>query len=104
VISPRHATAADADAVVALAQSAYRGDASRAGWTTEADLLDGPRTDAAMVRDLIATDGSVVLVADDADRPGTLLSSCHLERRGDATYLGLFAVRPDTQGQGIGRR
>lgn len=102
MITPRPATAADADAVVALAQSAYRGDASRAGWTTEAELLDGPRTDAPMVRDLIAADGSVVLVADDAVRPGSLLACCHLERRGDATYLGLFAVRPDTQGQGVG--
>ena len=102
MIAPRPATAADADAVVALAQSAYRGDVSRAGWTTEADLLDGPRTDAEMVRDLIAAEGSVVLVADDGDRPGSLLACCHLERRGDATYLGLFAVRPDTQGHGTG--
>ena len=40
----RAATAADIDAVVALVESAYRGDASRQGWTTEADFLDGRRT------------------------------------------------------------
>ena len=42
----RRATAADAERVVALVNSAYRGETSRAGWTTEADLLGGQRTDA----------------------------------------------------------
>ncbi|HET6795504.1 MAG TPA: hypothetical protein VFH45_13725, partial [Acidimicrobiales bacterium] len=36
----------DVDAVVALVESAYRGEASRQGWTTEADLLAGRRTGA----------------------------------------------------------
>jgi len=36
----RCATFADVADVVRLVESAYRGDASRAGWTTEADLLD----------------------------------------------------------------
>ncbi len=40
------ATHTNIHAVVALVESAYRGDASRVGWTTEADLLDGQRTDA----------------------------------------------------------
>lgn len=43
-----------------------------------------------------------MLVADDVDRPDSLLASCHLERRAAATYLGLFAVRPDTLGWEIG--
>ena len=42
----RSATLDDVDAIVALVTSAYRGDASRAGWTTEADFLDGNRIDA----------------------------------------------------------
>ena len=42
----RTARADDVRAIVALVQSAYRGEASRAGWTTGADLLDGQRTDA----------------------------------------------------------
>lgn len=98
----RRASAEDADAVVALAHSAYRGDSSRQGWTTEADLLDGGRTDAPMVRDLIAAEGSVVLVADDDAEPGSLLVCCHMERRPDSAYLGLFAVRPGMQGRGLG--
>ncbi|HEY7873115.1 MAG TPA: hypothetical protein VIC31_10400, partial [Rudaea sp.] len=48
----RNAAPADAPAIVALVESAYRGDASRAGWTTEADLLDGQRVDAAGVEEI----------------------------------------------------
>src|SRR4051794_13241714 len=43
----REAGPADLGAIVALVESAYRGESSRAGWTTEADLLDGQRTDRA---------------------------------------------------------
>ncbi len=42
----RNAGEADIGAIVALVEGSYRGDASRAGWTTEADLLDGMRIDA----------------------------------------------------------
>ena len=41
----RLAESRDVGAIVGLIDSAYRGDASRAGWTTEADLLDSQRTD-----------------------------------------------------------
>jgi uncharacterized glyoxalase superfamily protein PhnB/GNAT superfamily N-acetyltransferase len=88
-------------AVVALVQSAYRGEASRAGWTTEADLLDGQRTDSEEVGGLISKPGSEILLA---EAPGELVASCHLERRSAATaYFGMFAVRPGRQGGGIGR-
>jgi GNAT superfamily N-acetyltransferase len=99
----RDATAADVEAVVALVQSAYRGDSSRAGWTTEADLIDGQRTDAAAVTAIIDSPDSRVLlaVADDA----TVLGCCQLERRpAGVAYFGLFAVSPVLQGGGIGHR
>ncbi|WP_030273253.1 GNAT family N-acetyltransferase [Streptomyces sp. NRRL B-24484] len=96
----RAAGPADVPAVVALVESAYRGEASRAGWTTEADLLDGQRTDEAGVAEVVARQGSVVLLAE-AD--GALLACCHLERRTGAAYFGMFSVRPALQGGGIGR-
>jgi len=55
-----------------LVESAYRGEASRAGWTTEADLLDGQRTDPAGVAELIAKPGSCLLLA---ERDGVLLAA-----------------------------
>ncbi|MEX5632304.1 alpha/beta hydrolase, partial [Parafrankia sp. FMc2] len=48
-LTVRVAGVGDAPTIVDLIESAYRGERSRAGWTTEADLLDGQRTDLAMV-------------------------------------------------------
>ncbi|GAA2244628.1 MULTISPECIES: GNAT family N-acetyltransferase [Kitasatospora] len=96
----RPAVAADVPALVALVESAYRGEASRAGWTTEADLLDGRRTDAAGVTEAIEHPHGLVLVA---ERDGELLACCQLERRGHIAYFGMFSVRPERQGGGLGR-
>jgi GNAT superfamily N-acetyltransferase len=103
----RDAGPADVEAVVALVESAYRGDASRAGWTTEADLLDGHRTDAADVTRLLEAPASFILLAiDPADAgPAGIVGCCHLTRRDVTTaYFGMFAVRPTRQGGGTGRR
>jgi GNAT superfamily N-acetyltransferase len=96
------ATDAEAPAVVALVESAYRGDASRAGWTTEADLLEGQRTDVEAVGAIRASPASQLLLA--RDEGGELVACCQLERReGDVCYFGMFAVRPGRQGGGLGR-
>lgn len=94
------ATAQDSAAIVALAQSAYRGDASRGGWTTEADLLDGQRIDADMLVQFLAPPDDVIMLARADD--GALLACCHLHRDGDWAQFGLFAVSPAAQGSGIG--
>ena len=97
----RAATDADIDAIVALVTSAYRGDASRAGWTTEADLLDGARIDPDILRGDIARDGSRVVLA---ERDGALLACAHVAIDGDAGYFGMFSVVPGLQGGGIGKQ
>ncbi|HVR82212.1 MAG TPA: GNAT family N-acetyltransferase [Luteimonas sp.] len=98
------AEAADVDAIVALVTSAYRGDASRQGWTTEADFLDGNRIDADVLRQDIERPRSRVLLA---ERDGELLACAHIaiEPSGDAEagYFGMFSVRPHLQGAGIGK-
>ncbi|MFI9270909.1 GNAT family N-acetyltransferase [Kitasatospora sp. NPDC052896] len=96
----RTATAQDTVALVELVESAYRGEASKAGWTTEADLLDGQRTDHEAVAELLAAPESRVLLA---ERAGRLLACCQLDRRGTSAYFGMFSVRPDQQGGGVGR-
>ncbi|WP_049622068.1 GNAT family N-acetyltransferase [Frateuria defendens] len=96
----RSAAPADAEAVVALVESAYRGDASRRGWTTEADLLDGRRTNVEDVAALIAgPQGRIVLL----EQGGRLRASCQLERQGEVAYFGMFAVDPALQGDGLGK-
>jgi GNAT superfamily N-acetyltransferase len=96
----RTATAADVPAVVALVESAYRGDSGRRGWTTESDLLDGQRTDTTDVSDAMSRPDSRILLL---ERDGRLLASCHLERKGEAAYFGMFAVDPSVQAGGLGR-
>jgi ribosomal protein S18 acetylase RimI-like enzyme len=98
----RPARAADVATLVALINSAYRGDSSRAGWTTEADLIDGPRTDVAEIARLVAADDSLLLLclAGGDDIVGSVL----LQRQATAGYLGMFVVRPGLQGAGTGKR
>lgn len=96
----RAATPADAPALVALIESAYRGEASRAGWTTEADILEGRRTDPEGVLAVIEKpDGRLVVV----ESGGDLVACCQLEHRGEHAYFGMFAVRPTLQGAGLGK-
>ncbi len=96
----RAATAADIDAIVALVESAYRGDVSKQGWTTEADMLDGRRTGADDVGACIAPPRSRILLAERGDR---LLACAHVAEEDAAGYFGMFSVRPDQQGGGIGK-
>ena len=97
----RPATAADIPAVVVLVEGTYRGDSSRAGWTTEADLLDGQRIDADGVRQSIEADNSRVVLAFDG---ATLVGCAHIQRRGGIGYFGMFSVLPNLQGGGLGRK
>jgi ribosomal protein S18 acetylase RimI-like enzyme len=111
----RVATRADIPALVALVESAYRGEASRTGWTTEADLLDGQRTDPDSVRALLQTPGGRLIIAEHeghaehAERDAALLACCQLERhdgpeaQAPTAYFGMFAVRPTLQGGGLGK-
>ena len=94
------ANVSDAPALLALVHSAYRGEGSRVGWTTEADLLDGPRLTAELLLAELAEEANTVLVMADAE--GLLACATVTDRGGDLAYFGMFAVRPRAQGGGIG--
>ena len=97
------ATAADIPALVALINSAYRGDSSRQGWTTEADLLGGTRTDATSLRAQLENPAAVILKCENA-ADGTLLGCVYLEEKPDQRlYVGMVTVRPDQQARGVGK-
>jgi GNAT superfamily N-acetyltransferase len=97
----RAAGTADIAAVVALVESAYRGESGLRGWTTESHLLDGQRTDVEDVTAVITRPGSLLLLA---EHDGRLLACCQLERQGGSAYFGMFAVTPLEQGGGLGKR
>jgi ribosomal protein S18 acetylase RimI-like enzyme len=96
----RDATTADIPALVELVTCAYRGDASREGWTTEADLLDGARIDPDLLRQDIERPRSRVVLA--IGRGGELKACAHVAESDHAGYFGMFAVRPGLQRGGIG--
>ena len=96
----RDAVEEELDALVALVTSAYRGDASRVGWTTEADLLDGERIDREVLREDLLRPRSRVLVA---ARAGELRAGAHVAEIEGYGYFGMFAVRPELQGGGLGK-
>lgn len=95
---------AEHDALVALVNSAYRGQGAQAGWTTEAGYIDGQRIDLASLQaDLAASPDAVILTARD-DAEGPILGSVWLEpAKPGLWYLGMLTIRPDLQDRQLGR-
>lgn len=96
----RAATVDDIPALVDLVTSAYRGEVSKQGWTTEADFLEGNRIDAGVLRQDIERPRSRVLIA---ERDGGILACAHVCEENGAGYFGMFSVRPNLQGGGVGK-
>ena len=97
----RPAAPDDVPALHRLVESAYRGDAARAGWTHEADLLGGQRTDQAELRDILADASRVILLA---EVDGALTGCVQVADQGEGlAYLGLLTVDPTRQAGGLGR-
>lgn len=98
----RIAGPADVPALHALVEGAFRGESARQGWTHEADLLDGQRTDAAALAAIVADETQALLLAEEAGAlQGCVLVADKPEGR---AYLGMLTVRPDLQGAGLGGR
>jgi len=95
------AVLADVPQLNVLVNSAYRGEASKQGWTTEADLLDGMRIDEEMLTSYFNDNNVIILKNTDED--GVLNGCVYLEVRRPKLYVGMFSVSPVLQGKGIGR-
>ena len=97
---------ADIDELAALVNSAYRGDSSRIGWTTEADFLGGQRTDSTRLTDDVRCPERAILCAREV-RDGPILGCVSLEflpsDRGGGCHLGMLTVKPALQSKGLGR-
>lgn len=85
-----------------LIESAYRGDSARRGWSHEADLLDGQRTDVAELSGIVADPKQLMLLAHNGDR---LVGCVRLVDEGEGVaYLGMLSIDPALQAGGLGRR
>ena len=93
----------DIAAITQLLNSAYRGESSRKGWTTEADLIGGDlRTDERNLQQVMEQEGSVLLKYTNA--ADAIIGCVNLQQHGKRIYLGMFCVSPLLQGGGIGRQ
>lgn len=97
----RPAEIADSASIAELVNVAYRGETSRQGWTTEADLLEGLRTTPAEVQRLIESPDTLILTGIRYDE---IVASVCLEYDADAVNIGMFTVHPALQGVGIGKQ
>jgi ribosomal protein S18 acetylase RimI-like enzyme len=92
-------------AIVALVNSAYRGQGAQAGWTTEAGYIDGQRIDLdSLKQDLVEAPEAMLLTLRD-EEGGPLLGCVWLEPDSDAPdawYLGMLTIRPDLQDRKLG--
>lgn len=97
----RTANEADIAALVPVINAAYRGDQSRVGWTTEADLVEGDRVTTKEVAALIAHLDTVILLCllDEL-----IVGTVELRRQGLEAYLGMLVVNPRLQTRGIGKQ
>jgi GNAT superfamily N-acetyltransferase len=97
----RTALPADVPALHALVERAYRGKDAKAGWTHEADLLGGQRSDIAMLSQMIADPDQRILIA--SDGKGPIGCAAIAQKKNGLSYLGLVTVDPLRQAGGIGR-
>ncbi|MFZ1307325.1 MAG: GNAT family N-acetyltransferase [Ferruginibacter sp.] len=97
------ATIADIAALKNLLNNAYRGEESKKGWTTEADLIAGDtRTDEAMLEQVMQQSGSIFLIYKNEQQK--IIGCVNLQQHNDKLYLGMFSVSPKLQGGGIGKK
>ena len=99
-LSTQIATDQDVPFLSEFINSAYRGDTSRLGWTTEADLLDGQRTDVQSLKDLISNTNQKLLLFREQD---VMVGTVFLQRREHCAHLGMLTIRPDLQSRGLGK-
>lgn len=95
------ANLADLHPIMALMEAAYRGQSSRLGWTSEADLIDGTRITADELTQTLTNPNSHMIVA--RDMGGTIIGCASIQFDGKTCEFGKFAVSPSLQAQGLGK-
>ncbi len=95
------AGADDVDSIVEVVNTAYRGELSRQGWTTEADLLDGRRTELNEISRLLHANNAILLCCKTQNQ---LIGSVCAKYSNKQVNIGMLAVNPLYQNQGIGKQ
>ncbi|QXV67322.1 GNAT family N-acetyltransferase [Mucilaginibacter sp. 21P] len=96
------AKSSDIPELVDLINSAYRGEGAKRGWTTEADLIDGTRTDIGSFTEEL-NDPAVTMLKN-TDEDNKITGCVFLQKRGEKLYLGMLTVSPTLQAKGLGKQ
>lgn len=96
----REANKDDIELINQLVNSAYRGESSKIGWTSEADLLGGQRTDPEKLLEMISDPSSQIQLVLEENH---LLGCVYLRREAHALYFGMLTVKANLQNKGIGK-
>jgi ribosomal protein S18 acetylase RimI-like enzyme len=95
------ATTEDIAALNILINSAYRGEHSKKGWTTEANILEGIRTSEEELTELIQEPNTSIFKFVENE----MLKACvMLVQKTDKLYLGMLTVSPELQNSGLGKK
>jgi GNAT superfamily N-acetyltransferase len=101
-ITVRIAAREDLPRLHPVIERAYRGEPSRLGWTHEADLLGGQRTDIATLEAIVDDPKQRLIIAEDS---GQTLGCVNIADKGQGlAYLGLLCVEPTLQAAGTGKQ
>ena len=95
------ATLEDIPALTTLINSAYRGETSKKGWTTEAHLLEGKRTDDPEMTEILLDAKNTILKYTENNQ---IIGSVLLVEKEHQLYLGMLTVSPELQNSGIGKK
>ncbi|GAB3930661.1 GNAT family N-acetyltransferase [Mucilaginibacter myungsuensis] len=96
------ATPINVTALTIIVNTAYRGESSQRGWTSEAHLLSGSRIDETTMAGYF-TDPNVTILKH-TDNEDSITGCVYLEAKQNKLYLGMLSVHPDLQDGGIGRQ
>jgi ribosomal protein S18 acetylase RimI-like enzyme len=95
-------TERDLAEIVDLTNLAFRGNQ---GWTIESKYIEGQRINLEMLQEDMKEHPEAMLLIWRDESAGTLFGSVWLEpKEGGVWSMGLLAVRPEEQGQQLGRR
>ena len=95
------ATLQDISSLNILINSAYRGETSKKGWTTEAHLLAGKRTTEEELTAIILDPKNTFLKFTENDK---IIGSVLLVEKEHQLYVGMLTVSPELQNSGIGKK
>ena len=95
------ATVEDIPVLTILINAAYRGETSKKGWTTEAHLLEGKRTNEDEMTEIILAPANTILKYTLNDQ---IIGSVLLVEKKEQLYLGMLTVSPELQNGGIGKK